>query len=177
MKEIDELYDQVIVLKRNEFLKIGGTIDTNIYLVKNGSLKIYILDQENEHIIRFGYDQDLVVSLDSFLTEQASDFFIQALKKTVIHRISKNKFVEFINENEKNKRIWISILERLILQQLEREIDLLTTSHTSLPTQNVFHWLSHTKCQLILLFQKISNKQIANYLRMTPETLSRLKKA
>jgi CRP-like cAMP-binding protein len=97
MKEIGELYDQIIVLKRNEFLKVGGTIDTNIYLVKNGSLKIYILDQENEHIIRFGYDQDLIVSLDSFLTEQASDFFIQALKKTVIHRISKNKFLEFIN--------------------------------------------------------------------------------
>lgn len=169
MKEIDELYDQVIVLKRNEFLKIGGTIDTNIYLVKNGSLKIYILDQENEHIIRFGYDQDLVVSLDSFLTEQASDFFIQALKKTVIHRISKDKFSEFINRDEKNKRIWISILERLILQQLEREIDLLTTS----PKERYNRILKRSPS----LFQKISNKQIANYLRMTPETLSRLKKA
>ena len=124
MKEIDELYDQVIVLKRNEFLKIGGTIDTNIYLVKNGSLKIYI---------------------------------------------SKNKFVEFINENEKNKRIWISILERLILQQLEREIDLLTTS----PKERYNRILKRSPS----LFQKISNKQIANYLRMTPETLSRLKKA
>ena len=107
--------------------------------------------------------------MDSFLTEQASDFFIQALKKTVIHRISKNKFVEFINENEKNKRIWISILERLILQQLEREIDLLTTS----PKERYNRILKRSPS----LFQKISNKQIANYLRMTPETLSRLKKA
>jgi CRP-like cAMP-binding protein len=60
-------------------------------------------------------------------------------------------------------------LERLILQQLEREIDLLTTS----PKERYNRILKRSPS----LFQKISNKQIANYLRMTPETLSRLKKA
>ena len=78
----ENLWDGEIQLERNEYLKVKGSVDTNIYLVINGSLRIFVIDEYEEHTIRFGYKDNLIASLDSFLNEQQSDFYIQALKKT-----------------------------------------------------------------------------------------------
>jgi len=60
-------------------------------------------------------------------------------------------------------------LEQLTLQQLEREKDILTSS----PLERYKRVLKRSP----QLFQEIPNKYIADYLRMTPETLSRIKKS
>ena len=169
MIEIKDLFNKIITLERNEYLKVKGTIDTNIYYIESGSLRIFVVDEYEEQIIRFGYENDLIVSLDSFFTEKPSDFYIQAIKKTIVKVISKNKFVEFINEEEKNKQTYTKILEDLILQHVEREKDILISS----PKERLQRVLDRSP----QLFQKIPNKHIANYLRMSPETLSRLKKS
>lgn len=165
----NDLFEKEIVLKRNEFLKIGGTTDTNIYYISEGSLRIYIAESGQEQIIRFGYQNDLIVSLDSFLTGKPSDFYIQAIKKTTVNIISKMAFFEFIDSREEYLKLWASILENLVLQQIERERDLLISS--------VNERYSRVLSRSPKLFQEIPHKYIANYLRMTPETLSRLKKS
>lgn len=165
----NNLFEKEVLLKRNEFLKVAGTIDTNIYYIEEGSLRIYIAQKEEEQIIRFGYQNDLVVSLDSFLTGQPSDFYIQAIKKTSVKIIPKKTFFEFINKKEDHLRFWNAILENLVLQQMEREKDLLITS----VNERYFRVLKRSP----RLFQEIPHKYIANYLRMSPETLSRLKKS
>ena len=63
----------------------------------------------------------------------------------------------------------ISLIENLIVQQLEREIDILTTS----PEERYNRVLKRSP----KLFQQIPAKYIASYLRMTPETLSRIRKS
>ena len=81
----------------------------------------------------------------------------------------KQQFIDFVNESSENQQIWISMLEDLVLQQIEREKDILTNS----PKERYNRVLKRSP----QLFQEIPNKYIANYLRMTPETLSRLKKS
>jgi CRP-like cAMP-binding protein len=127
MQEIIELSDKTITLERNEFLKVKGTIDTNVYYVENGSLRIFVMDNDEEQIIRFGYEKNLVTALDSYLSGKPSDLYIQALKKTVVRVISKAQIEEFLKE-EHNRLLWVKILEDLVLQQMEREIDILTSS-------------------------------------------------
>ena len=60
------------------------------------------------------------------------------------------------------------MLENLVVQQIEREKDLLTQS----PRERYERVLKRSP----QLFQEVANKYIATYLRMSPETLSRLKK-
>lgn len=163
------LWDREIQLERNEYLKVKGSIDTNIYLVINGSLRIFVIDEYEEHTIRFGYKDNLIASLDSFLNEQPSDFYIQALKKTKVKSITKKKYISFIESSAENKTIWLTILENFVLQQMERERDILTSS----PIERYNRVLKRSP----QLFQEIPNKYIASYLRMTPETLSRIKKS
>lgn len=168
MKAIIHLSDKEITIDRNEFLKVKGSIDTNLYYIKSGSLRLFVLDEYEEQIIRFAYKENLIVSLDSFLTGKPSDLYIQAIKKTVVKVIRKDQFDQFLKE-ENNHHLWTEILENLVVQQLEREIDILTNS----PKERYERVLKRSP----QLFQEIPNKHIANYLRMSAETLSRLKKS
>ena len=168
MNGIIELSNRSITLDRNAFLKVKGSIDTNIYYIESGTLRVFVLDGYEEQIIRFGYKENLIASLDSFLTGKPSELYIQAIKKSVVKVITKEQCNQFL-EIEGNRNLWTQILETLVIQQMEREIDILTNS----PKERYERVLKRSP----QLFQEIPNKHIANYLRMSPETLSRLKKS
>ena len=151
-----DLFEKKIILKRGEVLKHPNTIDINIYYIEKGSLKIYIIDSDQEQIVRFGYKNNLITSLDSFLSGKPSDFYISAIKSSVVWVLSKDRFMDFLNNHPQYQKSWTVILEDLVLQQIERYERVAKRSKN--------------------LFQEIPEKYIANYLRMSPETLSRLKK-
>jgi len=167
--EKQNLWDNSLELKRKEYLKKAGSIDTNLYFIINGSLRIYVIDEFEENILRFGYKHNLLGALDSFINEKPSDICIQAIKKTKLKAIKKDTFISLIESSEENSKIWLLILEDLIRQQMEREIDILTSS----PLKRYQRVLQRSP----QLFQEIPNKYIASYLRMAPETLSRIKKS
>jgi CRP-like cAMP-binding protein len=167
MKEIAALGTRSVVVERNEYIKVGGSVDRNIYYIESGSVRAFVVDDVVEQNIRFGYAGNLIVALDSFITGKPSLLFIQAIKRSTVRVITKSDFDLFLKEPENQTR-WVSILEELVTQQLEREIDILTTS----PKERYLRVLQRSP----QLFQEIPNLHIANYLRMSPETLSRLKK-
>jgi len=168
MQEIIELSDKTIIIDRGEFLKVQGSIDTNVYYVLSGSLRVFVSDGYEEQTIRFGYKENLIVSLDSFLTGKPSELYIQAIKKTILKVVTKEQIAIYL-EKETNQNLWVKILENLVIQQMEREIDILTNS----PKERYERVLKRSQ----QLFQEIPNRHIANYLRMSAETLSRLKKS
>ncbi len=168
MKELVDLSTKSVNLERNDYLKVSGSADTNVYYVESGSLRVFVLDDCEEQIIRFGYTGDLIASLDSFFSGKPSELYIQAIKKTVVWVIPKQEIDAFL-QRDSNRLLWANMLESLIIQQLEREIDILTTS----PKERYLRVLKRSP----RLFQEIPNRYIANYLRMSAETLSRLKKS
>lgn len=168
MTELINLSDKKVTLERNDFLKVEGSIDTNIYFIESGSLRVFVISEYEEQTIRFGYKDNLIVSLDSFLSGKSSNFYIQAIKKTEVKVISKSAFDDFL-KSDKNRNWWIEVLEGLVLQQMEREMDILTNS----PKERYERVLKRNP----QLFQEVPHRYIANYLRMSPETLSRLKKS
>ncbi|MEN9639055.1 MAG: hypothetical protein RLZZ262_923 [Bacteroidota bacterium] len=168
MKELVELADREITIHRNEFLTVKGNVDTNLYFIESGSLRIFVIDEDEERTIRFGYRNNIIVALDSILTGKPTTLYIQAIKKSVIKVVSKSTIDQFLME-EKNRVTWTKTMENLVLQQLEREIDILTNS----PKERYERVLKRSP----QLFQEIPHRHIANYLRMSAETLSRLKKA
>lgn len=165
-QEILALSNKTITIDRNEFLKVKGRVDRNLYFIESGSLRIFVLDDFEERVIRFGYKGNLIVSLDSFLTGKPSELYMQAIKKTVVKVVEKSQIDAFL-KIDTNREMWIAILENLVVQQMEREIDILTNS----PKERYERVLKRSP----QLFQEIPNRHIANYLRMSAETLSRLK--
>jgi len=168
LKKLSDQWEKEISLNRNEFLVVSGEINTNLYLVEEGSLRVFIEDETEEHTIRFGYKNSIIAALDCFLKEKPTVFYIQAIKKCSLRMISKKKYASFINGNNENKILWQNMLEDFVCQQIERELDLISYSPQK-RFERVFKRSPH-------LFQEIPKKYIASYLRMSPETLSRILK-
>lgn len=164
-----KLWQKDVCLKRNEFLKVKGSTDLQLYFVVSGSLRVFIEDEFEEHTIRFGYKNSFIAALDSFISEKPSDFYIQAIKKSELKVVHKSAFMRFIESDPQNLSLWHRILAQLIFQQMEREIDILTHS----PVERYKRVLERSP----QLFQEVPHKYIASYLRMSPETLSRIKKS
>lgn len=168
LSSLDNQWEKEITLKRNDYLVNKGNKNTNLYFVKDGSLRVFIEDEIEEHTIRFGYKNSIITALDCFLTDKPTSFHIQALKKCTLKVISKERYMKLMNSNSKFQDIWKNILESFVYQQIEREIDLITYS-----PQKRFERVFKRSPQV---FQEIPHKYIASYLRMTPETLSRILK-
>lgn len=153
---------------RNEFICQYGVIDKNIYFVENGAIRVFLQNEHEEQTIRFGYKGSFITALSSFLQGVPSVYYIQAIRASDLRVISKDRFEELIASDSRFLELYNKILEQLVIQQLEREIDLLTVS----PTERLQRVLSRSP----QLFMEIPSRYIASYLRMTPETLSRARK-
>ena len=161
--------EEDLELKRNDFLVKAGSKNSKLYFVNSGGLRVFFEEESEEHTIRLAYQNNFLLAMDSFISEQATDLNIQALKKCQIKSIAKVKFQAFIDSTDHRRTLWYQSLEHLILSQLEREKDILISS----PAERYLRVLKRSP----MVFQEIPNKYIASYLRMTPETLSRLKKS
>ncbi|MBO4233450.1 Crp/Fnr family transcriptional regulator [Riemerella anatipestifer] len=168
LNNIIKLSEKTIRLKRNDLLKASASVDTNLYYITKGSFRVYLLNKEREQTVRLGYTGDFIVALDSFLSQKPSEFLIQAIKASEVKIIPKYKIDAFLDK-EDNQKLWIALLENLLLQQMEREKDILTPS----TKERYLRVLRRSP----RLFQEIPNKYIADYLGISAETLSRLKKS
>ncbi len=168
IEELDTYWNIRRKIKRHEWLTAPGKKDTHLYFIEEGTFKICYEIEGEEVILGFGYPDTLLVDFPSFISETPSEFYIQALKAAKIVGIKKSDFNSFIKSQPSLSDFWRLTLERATLELIEREIDLLTPS-----PQVRFDRLMKRSPNV---FQHIPNRHIASYLRMTPETLSRLKK-
>ncbi|ASS50874.1 MAG: Crp/Fnr family transcriptional regulator [Candidatus Fluviicola riflensis] len=159
---------RILTLPKNEFLVKEGVVDQQIYYIESGAVRVFLQTEFEELTIRFGYKDSFITSLSSFVNGTPSEFYIQAIRGTQLRAISKQQFQAAIDTDIRYLQLYNAILEGLVIQQLEREVDLLTAS----PTERLQRVLQRSP----QLFQEIPSKYIASYLRMTPETLSRVRK-
>ena len=162
-------WEHTHTLRRGDFLCQAGDRSVQLWYVTNGTLRLYIDVEGTEQCIRFGYPGDLVAALDSYIKGEPTQFYVQALRQCEVRQVSRTAFRAFIDADPERGRWWQGVMSSMIYSQLEREVDLLLPS----PEARYRRVLARSP----RLFQEIPAKYIANYLRMTPETLSRLKRA
>ncbi len=162
-----DCWEGSLTLKRQEFLIRPGDKEYNTYYIMSGSLRVFFMDEEEEQVIRLGYQGNLIGALDTFTVGEPSRYYVQAIKKTELRFISKTRLEAFVSASIERAWAWQELLKNMIYQQLEREQDILTSS----PLERYRRVLSRSP----QLFQHIPARHVASYLRMTPETLSRIR--
>jgi CRP-like cAMP-binding protein len=158
-----------IVINRNEYLTQTGQIEKYLYLITDGALIATFTQDDEELTVRLGYKDSVMTSLDSFISGGPSQFSLKAIRKTTAIRLDRGIYLDFVNSNPKLNDFHTLIINELLISMLNREIDLLTSS----PNERYQRVLKRSP----QVFQEIPLKYIASYLRMTPETLSRLRKS
>ena len=62
------LAHSTLLVDRNGFIKQAGSIDTNLYLIKSGSLRVYNIINGEEHCLYLGHKKSAITAVDSFFS-------------------------------------------------------------------------------------------------------------
>lgn len=144
-----------------------GTVEQWFYIVKEGVQRLYYDHDGNEHCLGFSYDHSWSGDYDSFLSQRPGRFMVQAVTDSVLFGIRYADLQELYERVPIMERFGRLILEELISGRATREIELLTLS-----AEERYRRLLKRSPHLL---QLVTQKDIASYLRMTPETFSRLR--
>lgn len=164
--ENGEINWESIEIKRGDFLIKQGQKERFFYFVLEGALRAFAIIADEEFTIRLAYKGSFVAAIPAYFTGDPSDLSIQAIRKSTLLKISKSEFESYFQKDIERLNNYNTLLKELVASFYEREIDLLTQS----PAERI----ERIRKRSPQVFQEIPHKYIASYLRMSPETLSRL---
>ena len=156
-----------LFLKKQFALQHGDTCQYFDFVVR-GCLRLYkVGDDGVYHILQFATENHWISDLASFHKKTRSSFDIDALEDTVVLRISHGDLIDLYVKAPKFDRIFRVLLENHFMQQQER-IGQLFSSTAEERYQSFLDDYPH-------LLNRLSQVQIAAYLGVTPEFLSRIR--
>jgi|SRR6476469_4521439 len=161
------LWTKEVVLRRGDFLVAPGQTEQYLYFIHHGLLRIYYPTASEEICVGFGHANTLICSFPSFAAGLPSEYAIQALRQCALIAISRSQFQAFLDHSPAFARFWRFELEKALVGRMEHEIDLLMPEPA--------HRLARLRKRSPHIFQVVPKKYLASYLRMSAETLSRLR--
>ncbi|MBP7407439.1 MAG: Crp/Fnr family transcriptional regulator [Flavobacteriales bacterium] len=144
-----------------------GEVEQRFYIVDSGVQRMSFPHDGEDLCVGFSYDHSWSGAYDSFVSRKPSRFDILAITDSVLWGIEHGALQELYSELPVMDRFGRLILEELIQGRATREIEQL-----SLSAEERYDRLVKRSPHLL---QLVPQKDIASYLRMTPETFSRLR--
>lgn len=168
--EIDALKDRISErkIKRRQFILQEGDICKSFTYVKSGCFKMYGIDEKGiEHNLVFATEDDWISDIGSLHKEIPSKLYIEAIEPSTVLQISKGDLWYLYTNYPKFDRNFRVIIEDKYIELQDRLLQ--TFSATALERYENF------ADQYPRLASRLPNTQIASYLGVTPEFLSRIK--
>ncbi len=169
--EISELESRLTEkrIKRRQFILQEGDVCKHYTFVVNGCFKMYKVDNKGqEHNLQFSIENGWIGDIGSFHSEKPRELYIEALEQSTIFQITKPDLILLYTNCPKFDRIFRVLIENAFVSLQKR----------------VLHNISSTSEERYLdflknypnLFNRISNVQIASFIGVTPEFLSKIRK-
>jgi len=156
-------------LKKREYFHRADKTCKKIGIVKSGLLKSFVIDENgNEKIIEFYPEKSFVSAFTSFITQEKTDWNIQAIEDSEILIISKDFLENLYIRHKCWTSLGLKIFEKQTLKKCNREKSLLVNNATE-------RYLLFRK-QYEIIESRLTLNQIALYLGIQPESLSRIRK-
>ena len=155
-------------IKRRQMILQEGFVCKHYTFVEKGCFKMYGVDEKgHEHNLRFAAENDWIADLGSFYSEKPSKLFIEALEPSVILQIEKKDLLFLFMNVSKFDRNFRVIVEEKFIELQNR----LLQNFSSNAYQRYTDFLErYPKLAL-----RLPNTQIASYLGITPEFLSKIR--
>jgi len=155
-------------LKSKEIALNFNQQDSNLYFVKEGCVRLFVIDKNGEQInLGFGYENSLITCFQTFIEGKPSLMSIEAIFDTELIAIAKADLMRLIHANSEIAFWYQSMLEYTLTGHIQRQVELLTLK----PHERYSVFIKRSGH----LINRIPLKYIASYLMMKPETLSRIR--
>lgn len=156
-------------IKRRGFVLQQGDVCRYFTFIVEGCLKMYAIDQSGkEHNLQFVAESDWITDLSSFYSEKPSGVYIEAIEQTIVLQIKHEDLLYLYTNHHKFDRNFRIILEQKYIELQNRVLQ----SISSTADERYQSFLE----QYPSLSQRLPNTQIASYLGITPEFLSKIRK-
>ena len=156
------------ISKRDLFLKEGEVCNYTGF-VNTGCFRTFTRDDEgNENVTRFAIEDYWIGDLYSYLTGDVSPYNIEATLDSTVLMIHKNDMEKVYEQVPKFERFFRIIVQRGYIA-LEKRFSIDLNSSALQKYENLLQKFNDIEL-------RVSQKHIASYLGITPESLSRIKK-
>lgn len=158
-----------ISVKRKQKLLTAGEVCKDYFFVVSGCFRMFGVDDKGfEHNIQFAAENDWIADISSFYTGKPSQLNIEALEASEILKIQQQDLYRLFEEAPKLNRIFKVTIEHNYIELQNRVIQ----NFSSTAEQRYLAFLE----QYPQLKNRLPNTQIASYLGITPEFLSKIRK-
>lgn len=141
----------------------------SLAFVTQGCLRCYTVDDKGEeHIVQFAIEDWWISDLHSFLTGEPAIYTIEALEDSELLLLERESREKLLTAHPKFERFFRLLLERHYVATHKRIIASLSASAEE-------RYLKFLKTYPALV-QRVPQNQIASYLGIAPESLSRIRK-
>ena len=154
--------------QKKETLLKQGDVCKYIYFVNSGALRAFYTDRhDRETTIMFGVADWWITDMNSFLNQQPALMSLESLESSEVLELSKSGLDQLYADVPKFERFFRIIIQNAYVREQVR----------------VIHNLSMTAEERYEIFmqkyphiaQRVTQKQIASYLGITPEFLSTIR--
>ncbi|WP_051947512.1 Crp/Fnr family transcriptional regulator [Muricauda sp. MAR_2010_75] len=152
-------------LNRNEIFLKSGQVCNRLAFISKGSMRLFYDSPDKEVCNDFFFENSMVGSLASFLSQTPSLVNIAAIENCTFYVLHRDDVMELISKYDSLKKMGDIIVQEQLLRAEKREAALLSVSPEE-RFQNLME--EHPK-----IFKRIPLRYVASYLGITPETLSR----
>lgn len=157
-------------IRKRQFLLQSGEISRHETFVVKGLLRAYIIDKSGyEHVAMFASEGWWISDLYSFLTQSPGSQNIDALEDTEVLQIEKDDLERLYLEIPKFDRFFRILLQNAFVANQQRIL-----ASISLTAEE--QYLAFVK-KYPSLEQRVPQHQVASYLGITPETISRIRRS
>lgn len=166
LEDITNKFKSKVVKKNNYLLRQGDTCKDLVF-VQKGCLRLYYLKDDIEVSVWFAFQQSSAIEIYSFISENPSNYFLQAIEDSEVLCLSKTELNKLYRYQPKMQEMMRNFWEDVILNLINR--------FTALQKD------SAEKRYLDLLnkpayLETIPQKYLASFIGVTPTSLSRIRK-
>ena len=154
-------------LKKNTLFRLKGEIQDQMCFIYKGMVRQFYFKNNKDLTEHFAYEGSFFFCIESFLRKVPSELLVEAIEPTILYGIPHDRFIELADQSLEIGRFYRFQLEQsLILSQ--RKMDMVR-----------FETANERYARLLKEQPEIIKREpladIASYLLMRPETLSRVR--
>lgn len=169
-EEADAIAATMIIknFEKGTILLKEGQISTEAYFVLEGCVRQYFIVDGEEKTANFFTEEQWVISLNSFSNNLPSNHFMACATDCFLVVGNREKEEDLYHRFPKLETVARKVMEKNFVEQQE-----IMASYTTDSPEQRYIKLFNSRPEL---FQKIPQYQIASYIGVKPESLSRIRK-